>query len=214
MNGGCSTRRIRQHVNPLSNRFKETIKVPDWTDVYENPARPIHLDIGCARGNYLLDLASQEALPYNILGVEIRRPLVEQAKKRARERDLNNISFLFANMNVHMDVIFGSLPGPLASISILHPDPWYKKKHARRRLVTESFALQLSTFITPEIPIYVQTDVKDLDLDIRSVMETTGLYKSFHLATSPLNQSTDREIAVLANGGNLYRTIFRKKNKQ
>lgn len=66
--------RVRQHVNPLKSRFQAPAKPPDWSEVYADPSLPLVLDIGCAAGRFLLEMA--ERLPgHNCLGLDIREPV-------------------------------------------------------------------------------------------------------------------------------------------
>ena len=67
--------RVRQHVNPLSQKYSSVIEAPDWAKIYRNPQQPLHLDIGCARGKFLLQIAQIQP-DINFLGVEIREALV------------------------------------------------------------------------------------------------------------------------------------------
>ena len=50
---------MRQHVNPLSRNFEEIERIPSLSQIFENPKSPLHLDIGCASGDFLFDLASE-----------------------------------------------------------------------------------------------------------------------------------------------------------
>ena len=54
-------RKIRQHVNPLRSTHQERMDVPErWPELaYATPTQPLHLDIGCARGLFCLDLVRQ-----------------------------------------------------------------------------------------------------------------------------------------------------------
>ena len=70
---------MRQHVNPLSRVHQRPLPLPPPAELFSEPARPIHLDIGSARGGFLLELAQQEP-GRNYLGVEIRQPLVQAAE--------------------------------------------------------------------------------------------------------------------------------------
>lgn len=70
--------RVRQHVNPLSKKYQTPVSPPDWTQVYAQATQPLHLDIGCARGEFLLRMATLQP-DWNFLGLEIRESLVEQA---------------------------------------------------------------------------------------------------------------------------------------
>ena len=130
------TVRTRQHVNPLSRRFEEPIHVPNWSQVLPNTTLPVHIDIGCARGKYLMELA-QVKPEMNFIGIEIRQPVVQEAMENAAKSGLRNICFLHANMNFQMKRIMPSLLAAhkVGSISIFHPDPWMKKRHVKRRLV-------------------------------------------------------------------------------
>ena len=48
---------MRQHVNPLSRNFNEIGTIPSLVKMFDDPKRNLHLDIGCAAGEYLIDLA-------------------------------------------------------------------------------------------------------------------------------------------------------------
>ena len=52
-------RRLRKHVNPLSAHLLQSIPIPNWHQVFANPSRPIHLDIGCGLCESLLYWASK-----------------------------------------------------------------------------------------------------------------------------------------------------------
>ena len=59
---------VRQHVNPLSRFFQLPLELPPPAELFSTPALPLHLDIGCARGGFLLALAQQQP-GVNHLGV-------------------------------------------------------------------------------------------------------------------------------------------------
>ncbi len=48
---------MRQHVNPLSKNFDEIEKIPSLIEMFDDSKLNLHLDIGCAAGEYLFDLA-------------------------------------------------------------------------------------------------------------------------------------------------------------
>ena len=66
---------MRQHVNPLSSFFQKPIELPSSDSLFLNNELPIHLDIGCARGQFLIDMALLNP-KWNYVGVEIRSPLI------------------------------------------------------------------------------------------------------------------------------------------
>ncbi len=61
-------------MNPLKSRFQIPAAAPIWEEVYAKPFLPLVLDIGCAAGRFLLEMA--ETLPgHNFLGLDIREPV-------------------------------------------------------------------------------------------------------------------------------------------
>ena len=89
---------MRQHVNPLSKNFNEIEKIPSLIEIFGNSKLNLHLDIGCAAGDFLFDLALVNT-SWNYLGIEIRERLVKNAKLKVREREIKNLYFVFGNAN-------------------------------------------------------------------------------------------------------------------
>ena len=92
---------MRQHVNPLSRFFQLPLELPAPDQLFDAGHRPIHLDIGCARGVCLLDLAALKP-DWNHLGVEIRRPLVLAAQRERDRLERHNLHYLFCNANISL----------------------------------------------------------------------------------------------------------------
>ena len=67
---------MRQHVNPLSRNFNEIEIIPSLTQMFDDSKKNLHLDIGCAAGEFLFDLALDNT-SWNYLGIEIRERLVK-----------------------------------------------------------------------------------------------------------------------------------------
>ena len=72
--------RVHQHVNPLSPFYRQAPKPVDVESVFADPERPLLLDIGCARGRFLLRMAEAEP-SWNYLGVEIRRRVAQLGRE-------------------------------------------------------------------------------------------------------------------------------------
>src|SRR5438046_8369825 len=88
--------RVHQHVNPLAPFYRQAPQPIDLSTVFENPGLSLHLDIGCARGRFILRMAEIEP-EWNFLGVEIREPLVAEANRIAAEKGLSNLHYTFCN---------------------------------------------------------------------------------------------------------------------
>ena len=135
---------MRQHVNPLSKNFDEIERIPPLNGMFNDSKLNLHLDIGCASGEFLFDLALNNN-NWNYLGIEIRERLVKTAKLKARERGFKNLYFIFGNANKILNNFDSKfLIQNLKSISFNFPDPWFKKRHYKRRLIQTEFINNLS----------------------------------------------------------------------
>lgn len=190
---------VRQHVNPLSARFQQKIIIPKWSEIYADISKPFHIDIGCAKGNYLLTQA-QENPDINYLGLEIRESLVDLAN--SRKGDLDNIHFLFCNANLDFESIFKSLKN-VDLISILNPDPWFKEKHKKRRVINQTFVNSLESLVDIKTKILVQTDVEELMDDMDKILST-----KFNLIDFEFNMASDRERAVLSRQEKIFKKAY------
>ncbi|GMF29392.1 unnamed protein product [Phytophthora lilii] len=187
--------------------YRQPVELPQWTNCFADAALPIHLDIGCARGKYLMDVAAQTPTR-NFVGVEIRRNVLQEAEREAERRSIDNLALVHANMNLHQATLLRSLPAPVTSVSIFHPDPWMKKRHIKRRLVNDEFVDEMAKLLPNGTPIYVQTDVEELFAYMVEVFELSQLYDFDALHENPFGIPTDREKFVLNEGGDIYRVKF------
>ena len=209
-----SKSRIRQHVNPLSRKFQQPIQIPDWNQIYPKSDRPIHLDIGCARGKFLLQMAQLQP-DTNFLGIEIRESLVIDANQKRDDLGLTNLHYLFGNMNNSASILLESLPAnSLNYITIQFPDPWFKKKHHKRRVVQSELVNILVNYLIPNGMIFLQSDIEEVAIEMRDRFAANPLLIQQHsetwLHTNPLPIPTERELYVLEDNLPVCRVLFKK----
>src|SRR5436190_21130287 len=94
--------RVHQHVNPIAPYYRQAPEPVDVCAVFSNPTLPLHLDIGSARGRFLLRMTEAEP-GWNYLGVEIREPLVTEANRLADEAGRTNLHYSFCNAMLWLD---------------------------------------------------------------------------------------------------------------
>ena len=208
--------RIRQHVNPLLRKFQDRIELPDWQTVYSDLALPLHLDIGCARGKFLLEMAQLHP-ETNFLGIEIRRPLVEDANREKERLGLGNLHYLFGSINYSVEDIFQSLPeNVLQYISVQFPDPWFKRKHNKRRVIQPELVNSLIAYLQPQGTVFLQSDIEEVALEMTARFAEHPLLDKQHqdnwLPDNPLSIPTERELYVTADNLPVYRSLFQKQN--
>ncbi|MBK9216916.1 MAG: tRNA (guanosine(46)-N7)-methyltransferase TrmB [Chloracidobacterium sp.] len=203
--------RVHQHVNPLAPYFRRSPEPIDLAAVFSDPTRPIFLDLGCARGRFLLRMAEAEP-SWNYLGIEIREALVTEANRLAAEAGSQNLHYVFCNAMLWLDRLLEAIPtGSLQAVAIQFPDPWFKKKHAKRRMVNGEMIRTIARRLAPGGSVFVQTDIEFLADEIFDLFRASGEFEETEIDMSPFLVQTERERAVLDKGLAVYRRSFKKE---
>jgi tRNA (guanine-N7-)-methyltransferase len=207
--------RVRQHVNPLGKKYQTPASPQDFGKIYAKPNQPLHLDIGCAKGQFLLNMAKIEP-NWNYLGLEIREPLVVEANKLRSELALTNLHYLFCNVNNSVDSLLSSFPpGSLQRVTIQFPDPWFKTRHAKRRVVQPELVAELANYLAVGGVVFVQSDMEFIAVEMRDRFAAHPAYQKVGaeewLAQNPLPVPTEREIGTQKKGEPVYRALFVKQ---
>lgn len=202
--------RIHQHVNPLSPYYRQQTDPIDLTSVFADTLLPLHLDIGCARGRFLLRMAEAEP-SWNYLGVEIREPLVDEANRLAAEAHRTNLHYEFCNAMFWLDRLLADIPDErLQMVTIQFPDPWFKKKHAKRRMVNPELAETVVNKLADGGRIFVQTDIEFLAGEMFDLFSKNDELKELEIGENPFPVKTEREKAVESKELPVFRAIFQK----
>ena len=184
-------RRMKKMTNPLAAPHREPPPPPDWSSVFADPTLPTLCDVGCAKGRFLQRAAGADADLFearhgrrNLLGLEIYPPLVAEANAwrdthakgggaaghvgwDGREaRPIDNLHFIACNANVSLDRL--RVPN-LDAVSVLFPDPWSRKKHASRRVVTPQFVDTLAKLLPSGGTAYCCSDVRPLAAEMQAL---------------------------------------------
>lgn len=203
--------RVHQHVNPLSPYYRQTPEPIDLTAVFADPSLPLHLDIGCARGRFILKMAEEEP-GWNYLGVEIREPLVDEANRIAEEFGLGNLHYVFCNAMLWLGTLIREVPdGLLQSVTIQFPDPWFKKKHAKRRMVNKELVDTVTEKLAVGGRVFVQTDIEFLAAEMFELFRADENFNEIAIEANPFLVKTEREKSVEEKELPVYRTSFVKK---
>jgi tRNA (guanine-N7-)-methyltransferase len=224
--GGRSVgkKKVRHHVNPLKSTHQGLIELPErWPEAFfAEPQNPMHVDIGCARGLFCLEAAESQP-SRNYLGLEIRSVLAEAARDDAAAASLRNAAFLACNANVNFDELMQRAePHTLHSVSIQFPDPWFKARHKKRRVVQPALVASIARHLPPGGWLFVQTDVLELAEDARDTIcaeagrllvderaepDAWDVPKPVELG----GITTERERSCFELGRPVYRRVFTKQ---
>ncbi len=202
------SKRLRHHVNPLSQQYL-AFTPKNLTP----PGEVLEVELGCAEGEFLFRRASQKP-GHHVVGIEIRRDLV--AKINTMALDLppgQRVEAIFANLNIHIPTLFA--PASVDRFFINFPDPWFKKQHHKRRVVTPELLAELCEALRPGGELFFQSDIFDLALDALSVIEEfgEGLVHNVRgpwsfFPHNPYGVPTRREVHVSEKGGDIWRILY------
>ena len=128
------------------------------------------VEIGCGKGGVLLHRAASCSF-INIIGVEWLRSYAALTADRIFRRQIGNARV------VHADA--GEITNYLQEetiwrVYILFPDPWPKRKHWKRRLITQTFMQLLVRRLKIGGTIYIATDHEAYFHKIRQVLNNTS----------------------------------------
>jgi tRNA (guanine-N7-)-methyltransferase len=148
---------------PLEELQPYLLALPDppapleWRQVFGND-HPVELEVGFGKGLFLVRAA--EACPaVNFAGVEIVRKYVFFTATRLAKRNLTNVRLVCADARLFLRDCVAK--GSLQAVHVYFPDPWWKKRHHKRRVFTAEFAAQCERVLRPGGNLHVVTDVAD-----------------------------------------------------
>lgn len=165
--------RIRTHTNPLcyTQRFDKL----DPYKILPNFNGQIDFEIGFGQSEFLIKHAQKHPNKLTV-GSEIRKMAVDlmHAKINSQETAINNIHLIHGNGNSCIEDLFEDKS--IDNIFIFHPDPWIKRKHLKRRVITEQFLSLARKKLKSNGKIYISTDSEFLWADICKTFEKNKFF--------------------------------------
>ena len=175
---------------------------PDWERDFGRGA-PLELEIGPGRGGFTLDHAARHP-EVDLVAIETRRSDCELIRSRARRRGLTNLAVLQGDAKLLAPRLFP--PGSLAAVHVQFPDPWWKKRHHKRRVIDVAFALLLRRLLVPGGTVDFRTDVPAYAREGAKTWLDAGFEK---LPDEPPEVLSTRERRYAITGQPVFRARFR-----
>ena len=173
-------------------------------------SRPVELEIGPGRGWFLVERL--EADPDARVGLEIRRKWASIVDGRLEKRGLADRGRVFAEDA--REVLPRLVPGTLSVVYIHFPDPWWKKRHAKRRVLTAELLAGVAGALAPGGELFVQTDVFDRAEQFESVVAAESRLAPWsttaRVEDNPYGARSPRERRAMADGLPVLRLRYRR----
>lgn len=150
-------RRVQPHANVEAVTLAYPTEPLRWADVFASPG-PVELEIGPGKGLYLAN-AAQARPSHNFIGVEVAKKYGIRAADRVARLGLTNVRLVLGDGKRFLREF---VPG--ASLHALHlyfPDPWWKKRHKKRRMFNESFVEDARRTLVLGGELHLATDVEE-----------------------------------------------------
>ena len=143
----------------------------DYPTVFGRRA-PVVLEIGCGMGETTAAIAAAHP-GIDFLGIEVHAPGVGAILNRIVQAGLDNVRMIQHDAVEVVDTMVAE--GSLAGIHVYFPDPWPKKRHHKRRLLTAAFVHELALRLAPDGTLHVATDWEEYAQEILAVLEAEPL---------------------------------------
>ncbi|MCI0638975.1 MAG: tRNA (guanosine(46)-N7)-methyltransferase TrmB [Gemmataceae bacterium] len=157
-------------VSPLPHgRGSET----SWRDIFGNDLA-VEIEVGCGKGLFLVT-AGQANPRTNFLGIEKERKYALYTAARIAKRALGNVKVACSEARWFLDQFVAD--ASVAAIHIYFPDPWWKTKHRKRRLLTAEFAGQCARVLNPGGRLHVVSDVAEYFAQTAQMIEQTKVFQ-------------------------------------
>jgi tRNA (guanine-N7-)-methyltransferase len=128
-----------------------------WEKIFAND-QPLEIEVGCGKGLFLITAASAQT-SVNFLGIEISRMYQLFTASRLARRKLQNVLLVRADARQFFRDYVAD--GSCRAIHVYFPDPWWKRRHEKRRLLTAEFCAQSARILIPGGCLRIATDVED-----------------------------------------------------
>ena len=193
-----------QGISAADNPAREVI---DPASIFGNDA-PVWLEVGFGGGEHLVHMAARYP-DIGIIGCEPYINGVAMLLGKIRAAGVSNLAVHPGDVRDLFDV----LPeGSIAKAFLNYPDPWPKKRHHRRRFVTQDHLVPLARVLAPGAEFRVATDIEDY---VRQTLEEVPM-AGFELVSSSDVAwddwiSTRYEQKALREGRPPHYVTFRRK---
>ena len=135
----------------------------------------VTLEVGFGNGDSLLEMAIQQP-KQNFLGIEVYEAGIGRLINEANKHQLSNLKIINEDA---VEVLQNHIPDDsLLKFQLFFPDPWYKKRHHKRRIIKTSFLDILTKKLKTDGIVHIATDWEDYAEHIMETLESHQHFKN------------------------------------
>lgn len=132
-----------------------------WKEEFKNNQNPIHLELGCGKGQFISKLAVQNQ-NINYIAIDLVDAMLGLAKRNIEEEyKLNNIepeNVIITRFDIERVLLILDKKDEIERIYINFCNPWPKGKHRKKRLTHTRQLEKYKEFLVPNAQVYFKTD--------------------------------------------------------
>lgn len=171
--------------------------VNDPKSWFANPSLPLEIEVGSGKGLFM-NSASRAMPERNFLGIEIAAKYARFAAHRLAKENRTNAIMVHGDAQAFFADRLRD--GYADAVHVYFPDPWWKKRHRKRRIMNPLFVKLIERVLRPGGRLHFWTDVEEYFHEaLATLAEHTGLTGPFEVPELPPTHDLD------------YRTHFERR---
>ncbi len=189
-----------------------------WKTYFGNN-HPIHLELGCGKGQFISELAS-ENININYIAIDLVDAMLGLAKRNVeakyKEKNIEPKNIVLTRFDIERIQLILEKQDEIERMYINFCNPWPKGKHRKKRLTHTRQLEKYREFLKENGEIYFKTDDDDLFHSSLLYFEEAGfeiINKTFDLHENPIfekNIETEHEKMFTEQGIKIKACIVRK----
>jgi tRNA (guanine-N7-)-methyltransferase len=183
------------HHNPPtpSQRIypEQWIDPTDFRTFFDQPDQPLHVDIGCGKGRFLLARAAKFP-EHNLLGIDRMLTRIRKIDKKVQRLGLANIRLF--RVDGYYATTFLFPPEVVDTYYVFYPDPWPKERHHHNRLFNEPFMDAVFRTLKPSGAIHAASDHLPYFKEIYALLKKDARFEEIETFIPAEDETSDFEL--------------------